>query len=199
MRKTPSISKLTLVLITLLLITLLCTGAYQHLFNKCFWWECAPTRSFSIFELNLPSYLFATNADIESLHFIRNDLSADPAVASIQWDDGIASYSILKFQTNSKASFEYEFQVKSNKFTRPANYNNAISELLEYKSTVAEESAVQCGYVLSDLRCVFIAQYEEFIISFNSTIEPIGMPGDNFIKILTYIDNKMENLLKEGE
>ena len=70
--------------------------------------------------------------------------------------------------------------------------------MIKYESKVADESNVRCGYVIDDLRCIFVAQYEEFTISFMSSIEGEGMTDEDYLSIIRYIDDKMNFLLKGG-
>jgi hypothetical protein len=188
-----------IVLSILLLITILFTVFYRLFFYGCFWWDCAPTRNFSLLDLDLPVSLFPPNAETEGLHHIRNDLSVDPVVASFLWHSGTASYSIRRFPTTSKASVEYKFQINSRIFTTSIEPNNDVSDILKHKSNTADESNIRCGYVLTDFRCLFVARYQEFTIDFNSTIEAQGMTNNNYLNILKYIDNKMAELLKGSE
>jgi hypothetical protein len=171
---------------------------YQWLFLQCFWWECAPSRDFGVLDLNLPDDLFISTAEIEELHYIRNDLSVDPAVSAIRWDGGSASYWIRKFPANRQAIKEYDFEINSNVYTEPLASKDGIPEILDFKSEVADASHTSCGYVLGDFRCLYIARYNEFIVRFISTVEPTGMSNENFLNVLRYIDAKMGDLLSEN-
>jgi hypothetical protein len=121
-------------------------------------------------------------------HYIQNDISVDPAISTIQWECGTANYSIRKFSTNSKALLEYYFQAGSNVFTRPSDNDESIIDILSFETKFTDEDNIRCGYVVADFRCLFVAQYQEFVIIFSSTIEPEGMTNKTFINILMYLD-----------
>jgi hypothetical protein len=121
-------NKIVIGVLVLLALIILCA---QRLYLNCFWWECAPRRDFSVLDLNLPNYLFTSTATIERLRYIRNDLSADPAVSAIRWDGGNASYTIVKFSTNPQATVEYNFQISSHIFTTPLEASDNVSDILE--------------------------------------------------------------------
>lgn len=181
--------------LVLFLAMLFCVATYQKFLHDCFWWECAPERSFSLHDLNLPDYLFELNANTEKLRYSKNDLAVDAAIAFIQWDNGTASYSVRRFSSNANAISEYDFQTRSNIFTAPINITSEVLDILNYRSPTANESNVQCGYVINDLRCLFIARYQEFTITFNSTIETNGMSNEDYLHILQFIDNNMDQLI----
>lgn len=186
-----------IILLVLLSILLACLGTYQLIFHGCLWWNCAPTRDFGVLDLNLPDYLFTPDTKIEKLRWLRNDISVDPAIAYIRWANGDANYSIRRFPTTDQASRDYEFQIKSNMFTEVPMAADQVQDILDYVSEVADKSNIQCGYVLQDFRCIYTAQYQEFVINFNSTIELNGMPNIRYLDILKYIDNMMFTFLGE--
>ena len=198
MIKTVSKIKIEYLFLVLTLIVIVCTSSYQFLINGCLWWECLPSRDFSVFDLNLPHYLFPDDAEIEDLHRVRNDLAEDPVIALAHWEEGAASYSIRSFSTFSKAIEEYQFQVDSNIFTGSLESREKVLNILEYRSKLADESKVRCGYVLSDFRCLYIARYQEYVIVFSSTIEPDGMPVNKYLDVLSFIDEKINSLFSSG-
>lgn len=116
MSKYFSISTIIAVLSGILVVLVVCliiTG--DLLFPKC-WWDCAPKRSFSELDLNLPKDLFPKGATIYPLHYLRDDTARDPAVGSISWDGGRLTYDVLRSASNSRASVKYNFDVKRNFF-----------------------------------------------------------------------------------
>src|SRR6266540_646950 len=164
------ISRRSLVIFGILLVVGIlgsCLVANQLLFHRCLWWECAPKRDFTVFDLNLPPDLFPSEADIHDLDFLRGDnVSIESASTTNYWENGVAIYIVRRFATDEQALRHYDFDAQV-KFTRRSNEN---SNVVNYKSIEANNSSTQCGYVLNDFRCIYIARYEEFTIFFSGSI-----------------------------
>jgi len=174
--------------------------AYQILVNGCLWRECAPKRSFSELDLNLPDNLFPIGAEVHALHYLRSDTSTDPAISTNFWKGGTSIYRVQKSATESQAVEEYDFSIKSESFTSPLDDQDIKkhSAVINYASKVADESNLRCGYVIDDFRCIFVARYNEFTISFMSSIGDKTMMNDDYLRIIRYIDQRMDFLLKGG-
>jgi hypothetical protein len=166
--------------------------AAQLIFHQCLWWQCAPKRDFTVFDLNLPSDLFPANAETHDLHFLRGDnVSIEAASSTNYWPNGVGIFVVRRFATEARASRHYDFDSRL-KFTKPPGKSDL---LLTYQSKNASNSTVQCGYVLLDYRCVYVARYAEFTVFFSGSIGDGAMKGDSFLAIVTYIDDKFSKLL----
>lgn len=172
-----------------------CSVAYQLIFHDCLWWECAPKRSFTIFDLNLPREFFPSNAEIHDLRLLRGDnVAIEAASTTNYWDKGIANYIVRRFATEAKAIQHYSFDVQV-EFTKQPNESSNYSELVTYQGLNANSSSTQCGYIVNDFRCIYIARYEEFAIFFSGSIGDGEMSKDDFLRAIMFIDGTIGNLL----
>jgi hypothetical protein len=172
-----------------------CLVAYQLFFHDCLWWECAPRRNFTVLDLNLPGGFFPADAEIHDLHYLREDnVSIEAASTTNYWKNGVAIYIVRRFATESKARQDYDLNVPY-KFTGPSNES---SKLTTYESKNADSSSIQCGYLLTDFRCIYVGRYQEFTVFFSGSIGENEMTQDDFIGAIDYIDHKMMTLLKQN-
>lgn len=182
--------------IPLLIIPIIfCSATYQILIHKCIWWQCAPTRDFTIYDLNLPDHFFPSNAQVSPLHPDRQEVSVDEAATTNYWENGRAVYSVLRFSTIKKAERWFDFEVNSFEFTKELDDITAYKRVLEYRSKVADEHAVFCGYVSSDIQCDFGARYQEFYVFFSGSMGSGEMSVDDFLGVMDFVDTKMQELL----
>ncbi len=190
--------KKPIVVISITLIiafSMLCLFGNQLLFQGCLWWECAPKRSFTVFDLNLSKDFFSSNAEIHDLHLLRGDNVAVEAASTTNfWDNGSAIYIVRRFATEAQAIQHYNFDVQV-KFTKRPNNNAEYSDIVTYQSKNANSSSTQCGYVINDFRCIYVARYREFTIFFNSSIGENEMAKDDFLGAIMSIDDTIGNLL----
>ncbi len=144
--------------------------------------------------MNLPPDLFPSEADIHDLDFLRGDnVSIESASTTNYWENGVAIYIVRRFATDEQALRHYDFDAQV-KFTRRSNEN---SNVVNYKSIEANNSSTQCGYVLNDFRCIYIARYEEFTIFFSGSIGENEMSKHDFLQVIMYIDDRIKSLLKQ--
>ncbi len=192
MSKVKLIRSVLLVVATLLA----CVFIYKLVILGCFWWECAPSRSFSVYDLDLPDIYFPVSAEIHPLRPDRIDSSIEEAVTANYWKKGLAIYSVQRFATKAKASSWYAREVGGYAFTSELRNTDQLSAIREYRSTFADEYSVKCGYILEDLRCIFAARYQEYYIFFSGSIGDDEMTQDNFIGVMKYLDERMQKLLR---
>jgi hypothetical protein len=187
--------KIVLITITGLIAFFICLMSYQLIVRNCLWWECAPVRDFTLYDLNLPDELFPPNAQVYGLQYDRGTPAMESAATTNYWDGGLAIYSVMRFATFDQATKQFEYDANNNIFTRGLGSSESYSELLEFDSQIADSSQVKCGYVTEDLRCIFIARYEEYTIFFSGSIGEEEMTKTDFFEVMTYIENKMKDLL----
>jgi hypothetical protein len=197
MSKYVSRPEVVISLLSIAIILVFCLITSQLFFYECLW-DCPPKRSFRELDLNLPNSLFPNGAKIYTLHYLRDDTGRDPAVASSSWDGGNSSYTVLKSATKAKASQRYNLDTRHNFFTRMLDGTEQYSDVIGYTSKVADESSIKCGYLSDDLRCIFIARYEEFNILFASSMGNKVMTNEDFLNVARYIDARMATLLNKN-
>jgi hypothetical protein len=170
--------------------------AGQILINHCLWWECAPRRAFTVFDLELPVQYFPSGADMHTLKPLRGDLASVEAAATADyWDKGSAIFVVRRFATESQAVQDYDYD-SAFRFTLPMESASEYSVLVNHKSSLANQSQTACGYVLDDFRCIYVARYAEFTVFFNGSMGDGEMTQDNFIGVMKYLDERMQELLK---
>jgi hypothetical protein len=54
-----------------LIVFFICLISYQLVVNNCLWWNCAPDRDFTVYDLNLPDELFPPNAQVYGLQLSK--------------------------------------------------------------------------------------------------------------------------------
>ncbi len=170
-------------------------AANQLLFRHCLWWECAPSRSFTVFDIGLPNRYLPRGADVHPLQPLRGDLTSVEAAATTDYlSTGRVIYVVRRFGAASQARRDYENNVPF-RFTTPMATSHAYDSIINYRSNVADQSSAQCGYVLSDFRCVYIARYAEFTVFFSGSIGDGAMSQGGFIEVMGYLDERMRQLL----
>jgi hypothetical protein len=171
-----------------------CVFAYPIIFRGCVFWNCAPQRSFTELDLEIPDEFFPQKAEISKLHYIRNDMAADPAIASVRWDNGESTYKIVMLPSVKMAQREYEFWVNNNRFTGSFN-GDEYTQIIEYNGFHANEGNIKCGPLFEYSQCFFVARYEEIVVVFGATISKTEITGKDFIEIVNYIDARIIHLL----
>lgn len=196
---TIAVSAITTLILVIGFCLIMCIVSWQLLWAGCFWWECAPNRSFDILDLGLSADLFPADAVEQPIHLSDDD---DPAtkLSSFQkfsWNDGseIANYSIDTYASNRSA--QKNFELHNNSFFSEYWGNTKIlwskPEELTFTSTLADDFYVSCGTLyIDDYRCGMIAQYQEFVVFFNASISD-SMSYRNFQRIIINIDEKFSS------
>jgi len=183
-------------LATLLILTLLIVfGGFQLFYKQCLFWTCAPSRSFSAFDLKLPYNLFPDGATVDDLHSpSKFDWSLESGVMSIHWREGKggAVYHIWRYGTEWQASRSFAFHRRMDE--EDEKYSSCPG--LDYYSKFADQYYLGCGESrFGGYRGDLIGRYEEFVISFNTTIDD-QMSIEMFKRVLGFIDEQMEYYLK---
>ena len=194
------------ILITLfvvLFILFICALPYQLIVNKCLWWNCAPERDFTLYDLTIPNDIFPSRAKVIPLRNHRDDrdlISVEEVVGGATWQEGGVTYISSRFATNNSASnrFNEELDIYTFRGDLEAELED-YSEFLSYNSEVADEFKQSCGFVLNDFRCITWARYQEFYIHIVSSIGENEMTEEGLLAMVIFLDEKMENLLYLNE
>jgi hypothetical protein len=174
-----------------------CVVAGQLLLKRCWWWECAPTRTFDVSDLGLPASLFPDNAQYNPVYYDRNAPSdtVDNASQAIYWaQGGGAGYLAYQYPTTLGAQKNYAR-------TRDWFFQNGNTKIpwdenvLTYKSSLADDFYSACGILVAkDYRCGMVAQYQEFYVFFNTTITK-EITYEDFERAVVFIDQQMVKYL----
>jgi hypothetical protein len=190
--------KTKLILVALgifILISSCCIIPYYALGYGCLW-GCAPKRDFTVYDLNLPSELLPIrlSTGLLVLHPDRGTVGAtEEAIGDIE---GVAVYKIIRFDSITKALKWYAARTRSQRFTSALENPLQLSQALKFKSENADEFQVTCGHLSVDLSCYFEARYQEYYVFFRGSIGDGKMKPEEFVNVISYIDQKFGELLK---
>jgi hypothetical protein len=168
----------------------------QLLFKRCLWWNCAPTRTFDVIDLSLPSILFPADSQYNPIYYDSDDNleTITSGIQAIYWKNGSSGYHIDRYATYEDAKKEYEW-------TKGWFFENGNTKIqwdeyvLIYKSSFADEFYSACGVLIAnDYRCAMAAQYQEFHVFFNTTITE-EMTHEDFQRVVRFIDEQMGKYL----
>jgi hypothetical protein len=182
------------VVIALLGVLALCfLSGYQLLFKGCLFWNCAPHRSFTVFDLELPITLFPETSVKSPLHQ-PSELSGaqEAAVSTIYWNDGqgMAVYNIDWFGTSDRAGQRFQT------IRRIAPY--ALHESLTYRSPTADDYAIGCGTSeFGGYACIIVGRYEGFVLSFHAFVDE-AMTIERFQEIAIFIDEQITDRIQQS-
>ncbi len=168
---------------------------YHLLGYGCYWWECAPKRSFTVFDVALPARLLPAGSEELTLYPDRGTVGATEEAHGVS--TGIAICGVMRFATIEKASRYYEARTANNLFTAPLDDRSPFSQVLEYRSKIADQYSTDCGYVIASPRCIFSARYQEYYVYFSGLMGDGKMTPTAFVMVPEYLDTRMQELLSQ--
>jgi hypothetical protein len=177
-----------------LAVIALCVFSTQTILHGCLWWECAPDRNFHVRDWELSADFFPDGALVKHIS-ATSDGSGEKERGSqtIFWSNGGALYSIMRYPSNQKAIFQYEFEVD-----HMADFRTKIPweepAQLTFYSTQADKTQIACGKGIQGTDCRFVGRYQEYVVYFASSIDE-GMTFQDFEKILEYLDEQISSRL----
>jgi hypothetical protein len=116
----------------------------------------------------------------------------EDGVQTFYWDQGHAVYEVLRFASVSKAGSEFQ---GSRQFVDTATGTLWQSPVeLTFVSSQATNWYVACGMHATYYKCRMLAQYEEYIVVFNSVIDS-KMTYQHFEGIELYVDEVISSQL----
>lgn len=121
---------------------------YHSLGYGCYWWECAPKRNFTVYDLALPKDLLPPDAEQLVLYPVRDIIGATESVHGVS--SGVAIYEVFRFATIKKASEWYQARISDDLFTSTLEDRSKFSRVFDYRSEIADEYFVDCGYVIGE-------------------------------------------------
>ena len=191
---------ITVSIFVIALCLISCVISAQLFLGGCLWWECAPNRSFDVIDLELPANLFPINA-IYNIFYLDSDDNLETVQSggqTIYWDNGngLAIYIVDMYATSRNSSRNFE-SIKNSFFSDRGNSKILWSkpDELTYISPLADNFFVACGTLIGkDYRCGVVAQYQEFVLFFNTTISE-RMTYQDFQKIVICMDEQISNYL----
>ena len=195
-------TKRNTLIVTVSLITfciICCVVSVQLFLNGCIWWECASPRSFDVLDLELPSNLFPNKADYNSIYLVDDDNpeTLRSSGQTIYWDNGngLAIYIVDMYATSKNSLRDFERTKKSFFSDRNTKILWDKPKELSYTGPLADNFFMGCGVLIrNDYRCGVVAQYQEFVLFFNTTISE-KMSYDDFQIIVIYMDEQISNYL----
>lgn len=185
-------------IITFLVLISICLILGQLFINDCFWWECAPERSFRISDLEIPRSFFTESTIWNSIHPLSEGEGAvEDGIQTIypKGENGIVIYEILKFPTRKIADDKYIFYKKHMTDDITKELWEPIKEKSHF-SSAANQMFLGCG-MWQEYRCGMIAQYQEYIVFITGTINE-KMTYERLNSIFLFIDSKFSEKLTDN-
>lgn len=193
--KRRSLAILAVFLIGVCLVS--CGIAYQLLTQQCILWTCAPSRTFTIYDLTLPTDLYPTNAIINPMISSPESPGADSGVLNIYWEESGRLYrsifTINRFGTEDRAIKYFD---TVNTIRSQTSYHSHPD--VTFHSQIADDFEIGCGIsrLGGEYLCDVDARYEEFVISLNASMSG-QMDQKTFQEIVVYVDKQFEKYLSE--
>jgi len=193
MKNEKALATLSFILISLCIF---CSfSAYQVMAKQCWLWTCAPDRTFSVFDLSLPSHLLPDNVIVSPMVTPSEPTGVESGNISFFWQESGTLYGgafdIDRYGTESRAKEYFE----SSLYWRSRGSYETHSEVT-YESLIADEFLVGCGSSMFDkgYECSLTARYQEYVVDFNSSIGK-QMSESQFEQIVIDIDQQMMDFL----
>ena len=176
---------------------ILCVIFTQLFISDCLWWDCAPTRNFSVLDLNIPPELSSGT----SIHLLDDDnpstkgTGVQPIYSNGLLDTG--HYIVEKYSTVKKAAEAYKHGLHLFKVFETQQAWTTPKKL-SFTSRFADESMIGCGvgFQKDFYRCIFQGRYEEILIIVNCRMSE-DMTYQDFEKIVVFLDQKIATLLNK--
>lgn len=179
-------------IVAVLLSVMLCTALLNYLFTGCLWWDCAPSRNFSVYDLSLPGSLFPEGVGPLILRPDRGTINApEEASGTLIWDDGSAIYIVKRFFAFDQAADWYMERSQQQNFTSPLIDLAPYESILNFRSEYADQFSIDCGYFIDQISSKYFAQYQEYFIYFNGYFGDEGLTPEDYLQIIQYIDDTL--------
>ena len=168
---------------------MICLVSTYHLLGYgCFWWECAPERNFTIYDIVFPMEFFPPGSPEPVMVRSKGIVGAkEEAFGGVS---GIARYEFVRFTTFRKAKTWYQTRLEHNIFTSTLEDPEEYVRIFSYQSKYADEYFIDCGYVFDDLQCLYKARYGEYFVYFNGSVGDEKLTKDAYLEILDHIDER---------
>lgn len=177
-------------------LTLLGYTLVKYVVWGCWWWECIPNRSFQVAALDIPTEMYPSNADVKPMHHLSEEFNTiDDGIKSAYWEDSAcgylcyATYQALRYPSLRKAQSAYFGIVRM--ISRYGEWNKFEPPFISAK---ADQTYLVCGQTPDADRCIFVAQYQEYVFEFNSNIDA-QMIYERFETIIKFIGEQIEAYL----
>jgi hypothetical protein len=151
----------------------------------CLWLDCADSGYFVSEDIQIPREFFPNQTTYSNLSPDRESWGAKQhEVQQIYWGNSNSSTALLHvyryFGTfRAKRGFSTQIRILSELFDISLEMDNTLN----YQSTFADQLFIGC----SIHKCIFVARYDEDLISLNMTIDN-QMTIRDFEHIVVYLD-----------
>ena len=78
---------------------------------------------------------------------------------------------------------------------RPLENSGQYQDILGYKSDIADDFSIACGFIQTRTTCILNARYQEYYVYFSGQLSEEGKTQANFVDIMKYVDEKMRDIL----
>lgn len=188
--------KKILFLLVLSAILFGCSLIYQLAMHRCVWWECAPPRTFTVYDLELPEDIYPAGADIKPLSRDSIFGPIEKVASTSHAPGGAVTYLVYRFATEKQAKewFQKDINAIASLLETTPIRPDEFDQIEKFALYTADEYQIACGFTLNGARCATWMRYEEFFLML---FAPSGMPAEKYLMALQFIDQRMKNLLSE--
>lgn len=165
----------------------------KYVVRRCWWWECVPSRSFRVADLDIPNEMYPENTDIKPMVYLSEEFDTiDDGAQLAYWHDRAcgylcsSSYGVLRYPSLRTAKDAYSEIVRDVMTFGQWDASTGLS----FVSTKADQVYLVCGQTPASERCVFVARYQEYVIDFNSNVDA-QMTRERFDAIVAFIDRQI--------
>jgi hypothetical protein len=165
------------------------------LFTDCTsMFDCPPERAFEVLGLDIPARFFPHTDRVGGFSIIHDSpQTIEDGIMSAHWDEGnsAAIYIVERFSTEEGAQERFYSTVNSIILPMRGRVN------LSFESERAKIIRFSCGDDENfGYRCIFVAQYDEYCVFFNSNIDD-EMTFLEYRDIVIYIDRQITQKMAE--
>lgn len=166
--------------------------SWQWFVIGCMWWECVDSGYFDSQTAQNPREYFPGEAVYGNLGLVHeSDGARQREAQTIYWGEHNNSMALLHVSrfpgtSSAKKSFAFDVRISREMFDIPSEQSDEST----YQSISADQLFIGCGkeWTPWGRQCVFVARYDEDLISLNMSIDE-QMALKDFERIVIYLDS----------
>ena len=160
----------------------------------CFWWDCAPERSFHVLDWEVPANLFPEGAVINHISTLSEGHGEiEGGAEDIRIGYSVAGYRIYRFSGTRRAISDFN-RIKKRMADSETGESWQTPSNATFFSLTASDLHMACGYWSNRYRCETVARYQEYVLFYSSDIDDV-LTFANYEKILFYLDEQISSRL----
>ena len=180
----------------MLLLVASCLFTGQYLLNGCFWWDCAPERSFHVLDWEVPGNLLPEGVAIKHISTLSEGHGEiESGAEDIRVGFSLAGYRIYRFPSARRAISDFN-RIKKRMVDSETGAAWQTPSNSTFSSPTVSDLHMACGYWSNRYRCETVARYQEYVLFYSSDIDDVLTFAD-YEKILFYLDKQISSRLRQ--